>query len=410
MRFAFNCSIGALLLVAPMACGGGGSDSDKRPPPYLSGPATGGGAEPDACEPPPTLDQLVSCGNDTVRIFERQPTIYFVLDTSGSMQDYVLKGKDTKIEAARTALKTVVSEIGHRVKYGMTAFPGADPEIDLDEVDIEDLPLFGCAPGDEVFAIEPGDPITCVNRPPSGPVLARFNSTLRDLEATGGTPLSPTLAAIAPNLLGQEGTTAVVLVTDGSPNCNADTECEAKDCSLNLTHRTHQDIPCDDSYNCCDPDLVGDDIRFPAANCVDGDASVRGVELLQANGIDTYVIGVRGNEDFDDVMNRLAVAGGQPREGDRAYYDVENLAELTDTIRAIGSKLAQNCELELLERPAFAGELNVYFDAEVVPSDPENGWTAQGNLVTLHGEACEAVQKGNVTEVQMISGCQTVLR
>lgn len=410
MRFVFLGCLGTLLLTVPLACG----DTTKledRPPLINSGVSTGSvQGTVEECEEPPNLDSVQSCGNDTVRLFEQKPTIYFVLDVSGSMQDYVLSGGDTKLEAATTALRTVVSEIGHRVKYGMTVFPGDDEKVDLDDLAPDDVPLFGCAAGDEVFPIRIGDPITCLNRDPNGKNLVDFRRTLNSLTATGGTPLSPTLESITPTVLGQEGTTAVVLVTDGSPNCNAKASCEADQCGLNRAGRTHQDIPCDDSYNCCDPALVGEVFKYPGANCVDGDASVERVQFLQENGIDTYVIGVLGNEDFDDVMNRLATAGGQARDGERAYYDVENLSELTDTIRLIGSQLAQNCELELQQRPAFSNQLNVYFDAELVVSDAENGWTLEGNRVSLHGEACELLRKGEVIEVQMISGCETIVR
>src|SRR5690606_40815864 len=56
--------------------------------------------------------------------------------------------------------------------------------------------------------------------PPGGPVLNSFVKQINRLEAHGGTPLSPTLHTLAPTLLSFEDQTAIVLITDGAPNCN----------------------------------------------------------------------------------------------------------------------------------------------------------------------------------------------
>ncbi len=389
-------AVGTLLTVA---CSG---REDERPPPYAGG---SGAPEPlpePECEPPPTPDTSDACASETVELFGRKPTIYFVLDTSGSMLDYIPEGGDTKLAAAKAALSTVIEEIGPRTKYGLAAFPG---ETNPDEI-------AGCAAGYEIVEVKEGDPLECVNLPPRGPVYDAFVRRLSFLQAGGGTPLSPTLEAISPALLGREDQTAIVLITDGAPNCNDEYRCDIEGCEFNRYGATitvnGAQFVCDDTTNCCSEEETGS----PEAHlqCVDEPASVEGLEELSAAGIPTYVIGVLGSRDLDDVMNALAEAGGRPREGERKYFDVESLAELTDAVRAIGLDLTQSCEIELVEPPVYANEFNVYFDGEVLPSDPVDGWTLEDNLVTLHGEACDTMRSGEVEQVHLLSGCLTVVR
>lgn len=401
------CSTGCLL--AGLVAFGCSGEVERAPAANFGAPDV---PPPEECEPPAELDTSDACAEETVQLFRRQPTIYFILDASGSMGEYVLDGDDVKLDAAKSALTTVATEIGHRARYGLAVFPSDDEKFDPDD---DTSPLTGCAPGVEVFPVQAGDPIECVNLEPRGPVLSSFKSTVRRIEALGGTPLSSTLAALTPTLTGQEGTTAAILITDGAPNCNNDIDCEADQCAYNrdgvvLIDANQNLHACDDTLNCCDPDQVGDLIPYPRASCSDISESEAMLSALNNAGVPVYVIGVLGAADFDDAMNRLAVAGGRPRDGERAYYDVSSLDELTSTVRAIGLDLTLTCEIELLERPLYANQLNVYFDAEVVPADPLDGWTAEDDLVTLHGAACDRVRGGEVEQVQLVSGCKTVVK
>ncbi|MEO7328786.1 MAG: hypothetical protein ABI193_09430, partial [Minicystis sp.] len=57
---------------------------------------------------------------------------------------------------------------------------------------------------------------------------------------------------------------------------------------------------------------------------------------------------------------------------------------------------------------------NVYFDQEVIPSDPVDGWSwkvlpSDGALavIALHGAACAELRTGQISQVQIVSGCPT---
>lgn len=375
-----------------------------RPPDGEGGSSDGGssGRPPGPnCELPAEIDDEDACDSTTVNLAQRKPTLYFVLDTSGSMFETVASGRDTKLEAAQSALLAVVKELGHRINYGMATFPGA--AMDPYELFYQGIAL-GCEPGAEVFEIQAGDEQPCVNRFTSGPVYRRFTRLVGDLVAAGKTPLAPTLDVIAPTLLRREGQTTVVLLTDGHPNCGQDTECSLEECPLTGVY-----YECIEA-NCCSEDEAPEQVVNPSSYCVDGPDSVEQVDQLRRAGIETYVVGLLGEADFDDVMNDLATAGGRPRDGERKYFDVENLEELTDVVRDIGLTVAHSCTLELTDLPPNANTLNVYFDGRVVPSDDVDGWTLEDELVTLHGAACDELKSGEVEQVRLISGCETILR
>jgi hypothetical protein len=89
---------------------------------------------------------------------------------------------------------------------------------------------------------------------------------------------------------------------------------------------------------------------------------------------------------------------------------VEEMDELTEVMLDIGLSIAHSCSIELTDLPPNARTLNVYFDGKVVPSDPDDGWTIADDVVTLHGEACDAVKSGQVQQVRLLSGCETIIR
>lgn len=402
MRFS-SYLVGLLLVTG--ACSQT-KDTDDRPP--ALGSLTDPEPAPEApeCEELPEVDTSLACASETAKLFERKRTLYFVLDISGSMDELVLDGGMTKMTAARTSLQTVVEELGHRIKYGLTTFPGPDEAIEGSDGSL----IYGCTAGEEAFPITEGDPIECLNLAPAGPVLNDFKQTLRRLVPRGKTPLAPTIASVTPRLAGLESSISVVLVTDGWPNCGMADGCAIEDCGANILGLSSDELTCDEKVNCCDPDEVGGAIPSPETNCVDGEASVQAVEALRAAGVDTYVVGVLGEFDFDSVMNRLAEAGGQPRDEARKYYDVQNLDELTDTIRLIGNRIAQSCTIELSDQPPQVRRINVYFDGTVLPADPDNGWSIEDGVITLLGEACDKVRAGDVLDIQILSGCETIIR
>jgi hypothetical protein len=406
----------ALALLLALGC-----ETRERAPPYVGGTAGEGGTEsmppldpdPDpACEGPPTPDTKGLCGEQVVPVVVNRPTLYFVLDVSGSMIETLKNGDSipgsdrnadgwvTKLEASQAALVSLTLDLGHRIQYGLATFPGPDAD---------GATLLGCGAGQEAFASRDGDPLRCVNRP-GGKVHDAFTDVVGDLVAGGGTPLSATLEALTDTILALPRPAYVVLLTDGAPNCNVEADCGVDACIPNLEGGALPSGECDDSFNCCDSDQVTESdlvyIGVPEAMCVDGDASLAAVEKFADAGIRTFVIGAPGSDNYGDLMNALADAGGG-NDGSE-YFDVRDARELSDSLAAIGAETSQGCTVELQRETSRPDLLNVYFDAELVAQGSVDGWTLSGAEVTFHGDACAAVSSGQVTQIQLISGCPTV--
>ena len=236
------------------------------------------------------------CGETFLREVKNPPNLYFVVDRSGSMGEPVSERSRSKFQAARGVIADVLMRIGHRVRYGGAVFPSHEAPQE-------------CRPGSEFFEPTRGSPPNCEGG--TDPKLADFSRRLGSFSTEGGTPVSLTLDALRPKLEQLAGNTAVVLVTDGAPNCNLEAECDVDECGLNLEGARIGELVCDDDTNCCDPEIGGFGVN---GYCVDGDGSEEAVLALADSGIATYVIGLPGAEPYADVLSRLAVAGGRPQE------------------------------------------------------------------------------------------------
>lgn len=386
-----------------------GACSEKESPGYYRPPGSGGSAGesgaagaagqlplpprgPSVCPGQEPIDPSQLCGNEVIPVDLKRPNLYFLLDVSGSMEDRI-GARLSKLQASKAAILRVAEVHGHRLNYGLATFPSSGDE---------------CAPGREIFRTREGDALKC-GEFVKGSTYRRFARAVDDIRSAGGTPLTPTLEALKRKIRALPGPTSIVLLTDGAPNCNPDARCDASECSLSLARVQIGDIQCSDRTNCCDPRLTGDVVSDPGTFCLDSRASVELVEELREDGIVTYVIGVPGAEIARDLMNDLAEAGGAPRSGATKYFDVRDEKELDDALAEIGVEVAQSCSLELENPPTEAVQLNVYLDGVVLPSRSQNGWGYRNGKVTLLGESCARVHRGEVQEIRVVLGCDLVL-
>lgn len=389
MRLAFFCIFFSPWLIACQA---------ERPP-YLPGTPSGearGDGElvdfPTDPEGPPSLGTPGVCGNEVLQALEDPPNLYFVLDRSGSMTDPTPGFPGTKLEASRKAIEDVLREVGHRVQYGAAVFPyGASA---------------GCGTGAEVFFTRPGDALS-TSTDGYGPILDELMRTLRRFDAAGGTPAAATLDALAPTLSALPGTTYVLLFTDGAPNCNLSATCSPDQCILDLSQ-----VPLDDGRvcgldaACCEEPVT----PHPGANCIDPNATVA-TQFLADLGVRTYVIGLPGAAPYADTLNLMAEAGGTARSGGTAYYAANSTDALLQSLSSITLNLALSCEIHLQEPPPDPELVNLYFDSTLVESNADDGWTyVGGQNIELHGAACDQLMSGKVRQVQVVSGCPTVVR
>jgi hypothetical protein len=356
-------------------------------------------SDPATCEPSPEPDTSKLCGDEVIPLLATEPRLYFLLDSSGSMYEPI-DFRQTKLDAAKTALEKLLRAIGHRVEYALGTFPAPGLGSSGDE----------CSAGRELFPMQKGDPRTCEVPEGGGPVLDTFLSVLSKVEANGGTPLTPTLDRLKSRLVSESQPTFLVLLTDGAPNCNTAAECDADECSLSQLGAQIGPISCGASVNCCDASVTGTSVTDPGTYCLDSELSVKAVKELHEAGTTTFVVGIPGADLFEDVMNDLAVAGGAPRAHSTKYLAVDDSEQLVDTLAQVAAEVIQTCDIVLEDPPDLPVLLNLYLDTELIAAESQNGWTYDQGTVHLLGTACERVLAGEVQQVRVVSGCSTVIK
>lgn len=344
------------------------------------------------CGAPPPGD---FCGQTFLREVDDPPNLYFVVDRSASMGDPFEGSSVSKYYTARASIVSLLRSIGHRVRYGAATFPA---QVAPDT----------CTPGQQIFPTVRGDPVACAAQGRAGPVLSDLSTRLASIAPDGSTPTSATLEALRPTLTELGGTTSVVLVTDGAPNCNFDALCDVDECTLNIERVSYDGRLCDASYNCCDPANTGSNAR---GYCADIDASEASIVALADEGIQTFVIGMPGAEQYGALLDRLAVAGGTARGTGTDYYAVGDADELEAVLHDIGTGIAISCSIDLEEAPEDPARVNVYFDGEVVPADDADGWAWDGEQrIEVRGAPCDLLRSGEILEARVVFGCDTVVR
>ncbi len=313
------------------------------------------------------------CGCLDLDLLTDPPNIYFVLDRSGSMND------DGKWLTIRKVIGSVIAALGPRARFGAAVFP--NPTVDV------------CSVGEQVMPLTLGDSPAGM----FGPAVQLF-TTATNFDANGGTPTASTLNALTSTLAALPGKTYVILATDGGPNCNDATTCDASACTTNLEGA----CPLEAGVSCCDGD---------PEECLDTQAAVTAVYAIAAAGVPTYVVGVPGSGPYTGVLDQMALAGGTARSTAPYYYEVTSTdqAAFTATLSTIAAQVTATCTLALSAPPPDPTRVNLYLDGTLVPEDPTNGWTLSGSTVTLEGTTCTDVLSGKALSLRIVAGCPTVL-
>jgi hypothetical protein len=338
---------------------------------------------------PPAPDASGYCGNQFFQVVQDPPNVYFVLDRSGSMSDRDPSTHKSKYAAVRAACVALVKQLGSRANIGAAVFPGSPRTNE-------------CGAGREVFPTRPGDPPSV---PQPGPITYAFTTAI-NVEPLGGTPVAATLEKLYPTLVALEGKTAVILATDGGPNCNGAVACAHGDCIWNIERASLFGELCNATRNCCDVDVV------PSGpgnyGCLDSSATVSAVQKLRDAGIRTYVLGIPGSDFYAALLELLATVGGSAPPTAPAYYKVDDLRDLEAVLNRIGQRALLTCDFVLDDAPPDKGFVNVYLDTDLLPYGANDGWTwTSDTTLSLHGDACKRLEDGQVGHVQVVAGCPT---
>jgi hypothetical protein len=305
------------------------------------------------------------------------PTLYFVLDRSGSMNN------GGKWGTVQTVLQNLAIQLGPRAKYAFAVFP--DPVAG------------GCTPGTEIFQPVQGD----APAGSEGNVELSIFSVLHAISASGGTPTAATLRNLTSRITSLPGKTYVIFATDGGPNCNASAVCDTSMCTLNI----EGDAPCSlATPNCCTATTAG-----PQA-CLDAQPSIAAVQAIAAAGVPVYVLGVPESEPYAGLLDQLAVAGGTARGSEPQYYAVTSPDQMAfqTALGQVAAQITGSCTLTLDSVPPDPNLVNVFFDGQAITQSGPDGWSLAGTTVTLVGASCQKVLSGAVLDVRVVAGCPTV--
>lgn len=281
------------------------------------------------------------------------PTVMFVIDRSGSMAEDLdgrLDGGASRWRVLETSLRRVLPPLDQKIAMGALMYPVNATACTL-PTNVDLSPARGNATR----------------------LLSLF--TTRPI---GGTPTFGAVSTAARHLASlrtASSARALVLATDGAPNCN--TALNRLTCTCT---RTTSSGVCDSSTNCLDDARTITELR----------------DLYGTSNLPTYVVGLGSQlNQFAATLDAMAVAGGVPRMGTGTrYYSASSEAELTDAFARITAQLTRCTFLlnGLGPNDTFAVRVN----DDAVPQGPE-GWEwlnqANGEL-TLHGMACDRVAGG----------------
>ncbi len=270
------------------------------------------------------------------------PAVMLVLDRSGSMATAF--GSGSRWSTLRTTLSQTLPSLGTDVDIGAFIYPstttgGASCEV----------------------------PSAASLTPAAN--QAKAVASLMSSTSTGGA--TPTADAIdeAASALEQSVATdrprALVLATDGAPNCNP---------WLNPATCT-----CVDAQGCSS-----------AQRCLDDERTVTRLSRWASAGLSTWVIGIASDATMTKVLDAMANAGGRPHSGAHAFFAGNSPAELEAAFGAIDAQLSA-CVLVSPSVPDATGTISVELGTTTLPLDSANGWMwgslERGELV-LRGEAC----------------------
>lgn len=313
-------------------------------------------------------DGPVACVPGTFAFQLAAPQLMFVLDRSGSMA-YALDqnsvpplGQPTRWTVLRDALQQTLTPLNQQIAMGARFFPAETAN----------------GASSTLACIQ--DPAGVAISPALGNANAILNVFFRT-EPEGGTPTAVALDLAAREVSASRAVArAIVLATDGAPNCNSDLEWQGCACTSST------DGGC----------------RLTPTNCLDDARTVATVTDIASNQkIPVYVIGIGATTSFGAVLDAMAIAGGRPRAAIPRYYPAETPAELANAFTLVRDSVAK-CSYITPSSPNDPDAITVVVGGGAVARDPNHldGWDwidqAYGHL-QLFGAACAAATTVNVS-------------
>jgi hypothetical protein len=160
-----------------------------------------------------------------------------------------------------------------------------------------------------------------------------------------------------------------------------------------------------------EPNCAGGSTRSGAGSS-DDQAAIAAVGDALAAGFKTFVIGVATGPEAENVLQRMAEAGGEPRPTSPAYYRVIDRDDLVNALGAI-TGLVSDCVFHLDQAPPSPMDVAVSVGTMRVARDPSHadGWDygPANTTIQFYGAACDQVKNAAGQDVKIIFGCPGVV-
>jgi hypothetical protein len=197
-----------------------------------------------------------------------------------------------------------------------------------------------------------------------------------ELAIPGNTPTRTAVGAASAYLMGLTslGASAILLMTDGAPDCASGAS---------------------------------------APRASDSAGALQAITGANSGGIPTFVVGIGAIESVtQDLLSRMAVAGGFPRSGSPAYHPVGDAIDVVNTINGVVASFG-TCTFAIPPPATSDGltsreHISVQVDGQSVPQDANDGWWYGDDThttLTLHGASCDAFHAGTSRQVSVVFLC-----
>jgi len=317
-----------------------------------AGASADAGAAPDAVAAAEDASQpeAGACGSGSLIASQPAPDFLFLLDRSASM----LQGAPTRWSAATSGLKNATLARDADLRFGVMLFPATSPPPSTSCDALPEPARTLCAMNIQADTCRPGLIDLSVREHAAAAIAAGLDRSV----PMGATPTAASLNAAREALVGTGSApsrpTAVVLLTDGAPNCSG-----------------------------------GD----PVAE------TETAIAALKARGTPTYVLGFSADDPtLGPILDRFARAGGTNGAKHRVITDAGSVqTQLSSVFAAQGPDCAVR-----LTGPAQSDALVVKLEGAPVNLDFVDGFTlSSGDTLQLHGEACSFYTSGHTLTVTL---------
>jgi len=289
------------------------------------------------------------CAPGSVTLRRANPTVMFVLDRSKSMDSELSSSSgQSRWELLSSALADALPSIDSAVGLGLLMFPSSQESQSCSVAAAADL------------------------NPATGNVTSLL-ALVQSASPGGATPTANAIDAAAKVLVGIRTATtarAMVLATDGGPDCNDSLDPDTCECV---------------SGTCSS-----------STRCLDDARTIERIAYYQADGIPTYVIGIQDDDDtsLTAVLDSMADAGGHAQSGGaQKYYAARSETELNAALVAIRDQVG-SCTYLMESVPGEGASVTVRLDGATIPQDGTGkgwAWGAESNgEIVLVGTTCTA--------------------